>query len=67
MQRPDEHTAGLCGEEGGDMIVEPRELVCWTCMCINSKKNPITIVNEEMICLECMSDKNVTNHLTDEK
>ena len=30
------------------------ELSCWRCLCSSTDENPVTIVNEEMICLSCM-------------
>lgn len=33
-----------------------RELTCEICLCNHTEKNPVTIINEEMVCAECLRD-----------
>lgn len=32
------------------------ELSCWRCCCSNTPENPITIVKEEHLCMECIHE-----------
>jgi hypothetical protein len=32
------------------------ELICDICLCVSTEENPVTIVNGEQICEECMEE-----------